>query len=61
VSSLGNSIRRAAPYRRIRSDPISLVAAEIHLGKRPAGIYGGWLALTYSSRVPVQQFLKNHL
>jgi hypothetical protein len=40
----------------IRSDPISLVAAEIHLGKRPAGIYGGWLALTYSNRVPVQQF-----
>ena len=36
-------------------DPISLVAAEIHLGRRPAGIYGGWLALTYSNSVPLQQ------
>jgi hypothetical protein len=25
-----------------RSDPISLVAAEIHLGLRPAGICDGW-------------------
>jgi hypothetical protein len=49
---------KAAPYRKFLSDPISLVAAEIHLGKRPAGVYGGWLTLPYSNRVPVQQFRK---
>jgi hypothetical protein len=27
---------KAAPYRRFQSDPISLVAAEIHLGQWPA-------------------------
>jgi hypothetical protein len=26
-----------------RDGPTSLVAAEIHLGRRPAGICGGWL------------------
>jgi hypothetical protein len=25
-----------------KSGPTSLVAAEIHLGRRPAGIHGGW-------------------
>jgi hypothetical protein len=42
----------------ISGDPISLVAAEVHLGRRPAGNYGGWLATTYSNSVPVQQIRK---
>jgi hypothetical protein len=37
------------------SDPISLVAAEIHLGLWPAVITDGWLGLPYSSYVPAQQ------
>jgi hypothetical protein len=41
----------------IASDPISLVAAEIHLGHWPAVITGGWPAISYSSYVPVQQYL----
>jgi len=45
------STRRQA---RHRNDPISFVAAEIHLGFEPAGIYGGWLAILYSSCVPTQ-------
>jgi hypothetical protein len=32
---------RGYPYRL--SDPISLVAAEIHLGSWPTGICAGWL------------------
>jgi hypothetical protein len=39
----------------IASDPISLVAAEIHLGHGPTGITGGWPAIFYSSYVPAQQ------
>jgi hypothetical protein len=37
------SIQRQAPARFSRCGPISLVAAEIHLGHRPAGICDGWL------------------
>ena len=35
--------------------PVSLVAAEIHRGQRPAVICGCWLDYPYSRRVPVQQ------
>jgi hypothetical protein len=42
----------------IASDPISLVAAEIHLGYGPAVITGGWPAILYSNYVPAQQSLK---
>jgi hypothetical protein len=31
------------PYLNSRKGPISLVAAEIHLGRKPAGICDGWL------------------
>jgi hypothetical protein len=41
----------------IASDPISLVAAEIHLGHWPAVITDGWPEISYSSYVPVQQSL----
>jgi hypothetical protein len=36
------SARRGASPNRL-SDPISLVAAEIHLGSWPTGICAGWL------------------
>jgi hypothetical protein len=45
----------------IASDPISLVAAEIHLGRWPAVITGGWPVITYSNYVPAQQSLENRL
>jgi hypothetical protein len=53
------STRRQARHRNQRSDPISFVAAEIHLGFEPAGIYGGWLAILYSSCVPTQHSQQN--
>jgi hypothetical protein len=43
----------------IASDPISLVAAEIHLGYGPAVITGGWPAILYSNYVPAQQSPEN--
>jgi hypothetical protein len=36
------------------SDPISLVAAEIHHGLGAAGAHAGRLAISYSRRVPTQ-------
>jgi hypothetical protein len=43
-----------AVARDLASDPISLIAAEIHRGYWPAGINGGWLEYPYSKHVPVQ-------
>jgi hypothetical protein len=37
------SVGEEAPVQFRRCGPTSLVAAEIHLGRKPAGIYGGWL------------------
>jgi hypothetical protein len=37
------SSRLEAPAQFPRSGPTSLVAAEIHLGRQPAGICDGWL------------------
>jgi hypothetical protein len=37
--------KRRAVARGCASDPISLIAAEIHRGCRPAGINGGWLGI----------------
>jgi hypothetical protein len=59
----GRSIARkfgskGSAVSEISGDPISLVAAEIHLGQRPAGNYGGWLATTHSNSVPSQQNTK---
>jgi hypothetical protein len=45
----------------IASDPISLVAAEIHLGHGPEVITDGWLEFLHSNYVPVQQSLKDRL
>jgi hypothetical protein len=39
------------------SEPISLVAAEIHRGFWPAVITDSWLEISYSNYVPMQQFL----
>jgi hypothetical protein len=62
----GHSIARkfgskGSAVSEISGDPISLVAAEIHLGQWPAGDYGGWLTITYSISVPAQQTEKYHL
>src|ERR1700690_1053859 len=59
----GRSIARkfgskGSAVSEISGDPISLVAAEIHLGQRPAGDDGGRLAITYSNSVPAQQIMK---
>jgi hypothetical protein len=59
----GHSIARkfgtkGSAVSEISGDPISLVAAEIHLGRWPAGDYGGWPATTYSNSVPAQQITK---
>jgi hypothetical protein len=51
--------RQSDQYRKQRSEPISFVAAEIHLGLGPAGISGGWLEIPYSSCVPTQHSLEN--
>jgi hypothetical protein len=48
-----------AVARDFASDPISLIAAEIHRGYWPAGISGGWLEYPYSKHVPVQNDLKS--
>ena len=48
-------MRRPTRYLNRMSEPISLVAAEIHRGCRPAGITGGWLGYAYSKHVPVQR------
>jgi hypothetical protein len=37
------SVRRASAGSASESGPTSLVAAEIHLGRKPAGICDGWL------------------
>jgi hypothetical protein len=42
------------------SDPISLVAAEIHHGTWPAGISGGWPALINSKLVPARSESKTY-
>jgi hypothetical protein len=46
--------RRRAVARDLASDPISLIAAEIHRGYGPAGINGGWLEYPHSKHVPAQ-------
>jgi hypothetical protein len=47
-----------AVARDLASDPISLVAAEIHRGYGPAGINGGWLEYPHSKHVPAQHDAK---
>jgi hypothetical protein len=46
--------RQSARQQTQWSEPISIVAAEIHRGFGPAGISGGWPEFTYSSCVPTQ-------
>jgi hypothetical protein len=40
-AEIGSAGKRRVQF--LRSGPTSLVAAEIHLGLKPAGICGGWL------------------
>jgi hypothetical protein len=40
------------------SGPTSLVAAEIHLGRRPAGIHGGWLHCNIQVVCQLAAFIK---
>jgi hypothetical protein len=50
----GHNEKKSARSPVIASDPISLVAAEIHLGHGPEVITDGWLTIPYSNYVPAQ-------
>jgi hypothetical protein len=50
-----------AVARDLASDPISLVAAEIHRGYWPAGINGGWPEYPYSKHVPAPHNVKRYV
>jgi hypothetical protein len=43
VAQTGKRILTAQKSTDFKSGPTSLVAAEIHLGRWPAGVCGGWL------------------
>jgi hypothetical protein len=45
----------------IAGNPISLVAAEIHLGFWPTVITDGWPEIPYSNYMPAQQSLESRL
>jgi hypothetical protein len=59
VGSLGGSIPKGSAVSENLSDPISLVAAEIHHGTWPAGISGGWPGFPNSKLMPARHKLKN--
>jgi hypothetical protein len=54
---VARTIREAEPYRNFQRDPISLVAAEIRLGRhQQASMAAGFLI--YSICVPLQHYTK---
>jgi hypothetical protein len=59
----GKSVRRAIAGSISAGGPTSLVAAEIHLGRRPAGIHAGRLhcSIQVACHPQVKKYLANSI